>query len=370
MRREPRDQAVGRVVHDVERLDVPGVAHLQPLGDVLHDPEERHQTGRQEEHAGDEEDDRRVVARGAPRGARDEELGRGRCCAEDEEGPPPVRVAVQLRDRDRSGGNRRDRRRARGRPSRAGAGRRSSGVRSPVSIVNSLGTAVIRRSLPSSTGRSASSVFSRLARSAVRAGQSLSMEARTRCTNRHPPSGVQPRNRPDTSIEGTTLARCGSAWRSGWRGSRAACPARPEEAAERRFPDGFSAGSTATPWTCSRAVFRTDRCSSARRTARRRRARWSPRSSARGSGSRTTARARTSCRASPRRSSRRDDAELGLFEVDEAAFPEVARRTHPRVVVLVEPLPRPARPLRRARDRRGALARRDRRRSGTRRRRS
>ena len=51
-------------------------------------------------------------------------------------------------------------------------------------------------------------------------------------------------------------------------------------------------------------------------------------------------------------------AELGLFEVDEAALPEVARRVRPKALLLGEPLPRPARPLRRARARRRALARR------------
>ena len=58
-----------------------------------------------------------------------------------------------------------------------------------------------------------------------------------------------------------------------------------------------------------------------------------------------------------------DGAELGLLEVDEFALPEVMRRTHPRVVLPRQPLPRPARPLRRARARRRALARRGRRRS-------
>ena len=51
------------------------------------------------------------------------------------------------------------------------------------------------------------------------------------------------------------------------------------------------------------------------------------------------------------------NAELGLFEVDEGAFPDVARRVRPRAVCLCEPLPRPARPLRRAREHRRALAR-------------
>ena len=49
-------------------------------------------------------------------------------------------------------------------------------------------------------------------------------------------------------------------------------------------------------------------------------------------------------------------AELGLLEVDEAALPEVMRRVRPRAVLLGESLSRPARPLRRARARRRAVA--------------
>ena len=60
--RPPRRQAVQRVVGDVERLDVPGVADLQPLGDPVDDPEQGDQLRRQEQDPGDEEDDRRVVA--------------------------------------------------------------------------------------------------------------------------------------------------------------------------------------------------------------------------------------------------------------------------------------------------------------------
>ena len=51
-----------------------------------------------------------------------------------------------------------------------------------------------------------------------------------------------------------------------------------------------------------------------------------------------------------------DRAELGLFEVDEAALTEVAELVRPRVLCLGEPLSRPARPLRRARADRGAMA--------------
>ena len=52
----------------------------------------------------------------------------------------------------------------------------------------------------------------------------------------------------------------------------------------------------------------------------------------------------------------RDDADLGLLEVDEFALPEVMRRTPTACRVPRQPLPRPARPLRRARAHRRALA--------------
>ena len=51
-------------------------------------------------------------------------------------------------------------------------------------------------------------------------------------------------------------------------------------------------------------------------------------------GWRTTAPGPTSSPASPPRSLAARDAELGLFEVDEAALPEVARRVSPRAVSL------------------------------------
>ena len=98
--------------------------------------------------------------------------------------------------------------------------------------------------------------------------------------------------------------------------------------------------------------------SSRRRTARRRRARWLARDPRRrATGSPGTAPARTSSRASPPRSLAARDAELGLFEVDEAALPEVMRRVAPARRLARQPLPRPARPLRRARAHRRALAR-------------
>ena len=97
--RPPRRQAVQRVVGDVERLDVPGVAHLQPLGDPVDDAEERDQLRRQQEHPGDEEDDRRVVALVARR-PDDEELGHRRAGGEDEEREPAVGVEREVRERN------------------------------------------------------------------------------------------------------------------------------------------------------------------------------------------------------------------------------------------------------------------------------
>ena len=53
------------------------------------------------------------------------------------------------------------------------------------------------------------------------------------------------------------------------------------------------------------------------------------------------------------------DADLGLLEVDEGALPEVVRRDQAPCGAARQPLPRPARSLRRARAHRRALARRD-----------
>jgi hypothetical protein len=50
------------------------------------------------------------------------------------------------------------------------------------------------------------------------------------------------------------------------------------------------------------------------------------------------------------------DAELGLFEVDEGALPEIVARVRPNGRLPRQSLPRPARPLRRARARRSTLA--------------
>ena len=101
------------------------------------------------------------------------------------------------------------------------------------------------------------------------------------------------------------------------------------------------------------------RRSSPPRTARRRPARCSPRCCAGACSWRATAPAPISPPASPRRSrcARPPSAELGLFECDEAALPAIADQLAPERDRPRQPLPRPARPLRRARARRGALAR-------------
>jgi hypothetical protein len=99
LHRRPRRQTVHRVVGDVETLDVPGVAHLQPLGQPVDDPEERDQLRRQQEHRGDQEDVARVVALVARRDD-DEELRDRGARGEDEEGRPAGGVGRQVRERD------------------------------------------------------------------------------------------------------------------------------------------------------------------------------------------------------------------------------------------------------------------------------
>ena len=63
----------------------------------------------------------------------------------------------------------------------------------------------------------------------------------------------------------------------------------------------------------------------------------------------------------PRRGGRALTGDFGLFEVDEFWLAPVVDELEPRALLLVEPVPRPARPLRRARDHRRALGRRRRR---------
>ena len=183
---------------------------------------------------------------------------------------------------------------------------------------------------------------------------------RARAQRRHPPSGVQRSGRLQPSNEGASrLAACGSASRSrsrGWpdacrasraRGrrnddSRASC-SRPSIAdavgvLAARLPRGSALVSATNGKTTTAAMVA--EILGARRPARPQPCGREP---------------RLRRRVGPR--SRRHDAELGLFEVDEAAFPEIARRVRPARGRPREPLPRPARPLRRARARRRALAR-------------
>ena len=101
----PRREPVERVVGDVERLDVPGVANLQPLGDPVDDAEERDQLGRKKQDARDEEDDRRVVALVA-RCPHDEELRDRGTRREDEKRRPAVCPQGQMGEGQRRGGGR------------------------------------------------------------------------------------------------------------------------------------------------------------------------------------------------------------------------------------------------------------------------
>ena len=101
----PRRQSVQRVVADVEALDVPGVANLQPFRNVLHDAHEDDELRWQQEGSRDQEDDGRVV-RLIPRRADDEELRDGCARGKQEEGRPAVRVRRKLcqrRHRDDDG---------------------------------------------------------------------------------------------------------------------------------------------------------------------------------------------------------------------------------------------------------------------------
>ena len=100
--RPPRREPVERVVRDVERLDVPGVANLQPLRDSVDDAEERDQLGRKKQDARDEEDDRRVVALVTRRPDHEELCDRG-ARREDEERRPAARLQRQVGEGQRRG---------------------------------------------------------------------------------------------------------------------------------------------------------------------------------------------------------------------------------------------------------------------------
>ena len=82
-------------------------------------------------------------------------------------------------------------------------------------------------------------------------------------------------------------------------------------------------------------------------------------------GWRTTPRARTSSRASPPPCSPRAAPSSACSRSTRRALPEVARRVRPRAIAARQPVPRPARPLRRAGADRRALAHGARRRSRT-----
>ncbi len=102
--RAPRRHHRDDVVRDVERLQGPAVAVLQPLGDVHEEHEQRELLGRQDQRRRHEEDDRRVV-RLVARRAHHEELRDGSGGREDGE-REPVRRAGQPSDerqRDRGG---------------------------------------------------------------------------------------------------------------------------------------------------------------------------------------------------------------------------------------------------------------------------
>ena len=101
-----RGEARERVVRDVERLDVPGVALLQPLRDMLDQRDEHEELRGQDQHRRNEEHHGGVVALVARRPDH-EELGERRCAGEEGEcGPRTVGVVVesteiQRRDRRR-----------------------------------------------------------------------------------------------------------------------------------------------------------------------------------------------------------------------------------------------------------------------------
>ena len=183
----------------------------------------------------------------------------------------------------------------------------------------------------------------------------LQPRASIRATSRRRPAGPRrPRRLPAWRQCGGDEARTRRGPRHGVRlagerarrrhdAARAACSRR-----SRPTPRGGS------PRGCRAAA-----CSSRPRTARRRPARCSPRCCAAASSWRATAPAPTSRPASPRHSpcARRRHAELGLFECDEAALPAIAAQLAAERDRARQPLPRPARPLRRARARGRALAR-------------
>jgi hypothetical protein len=99
----PRRHDVDRVVADVERLQVPAVAVLEPFRDHRDRAERRDELRREQEHGGDEEDDVRVVGLIVGR-ADAEKPGGGGAGGEDREGQPTVRSLQTRQQREAGGG--------------------------------------------------------------------------------------------------------------------------------------------------------------------------------------------------------------------------------------------------------------------------
>jgi hypothetical protein len=95
LRGPPRRERVQGVVADVEALDVPGVALLQPFGHARDDADDHEQLRREQQRGRDQERDRRVVHLVRSLGRlRDEEL-RDRRGSREEQKRRPVRADVE-----------------------------------------------------------------------------------------------------------------------------------------------------------------------------------------------------------------------------------------------------------------------------------
>ena len=95
----PRDDSRGHVVRDVEGLDVPGVALLEPVGQAVDDDQQDHQLGRQQQRARHDEEDRRMEDAAAVEVEREELRDRGQHGERDEQAPVD-RLDVVCRDED------------------------------------------------------------------------------------------------------------------------------------------------------------------------------------------------------------------------------------------------------------------------------
>ncbi len=102
---EPGRHGRERIVEDVEGLQVPAVAHLQPLRHHLDDRHEDEQLRRQDQRGRNQEDDVGVV-RLVGRRADDEQAGDGGCRGKDEEGRPLMRRLEPADERQRDGSGR------------------------------------------------------------------------------------------------------------------------------------------------------------------------------------------------------------------------------------------------------------------------